>query len=105
MLARWTVIHGPQFAESKKACTMTTKRLNMHVAAIELNLERDPFKYSEPYSDERHRVLDTHDYFTHEMGTCVTAFVTIHLERREVEINWIETGALPASAGGPGEGA
>lgn len=97
MQARWTVIRGPEFAASTKACAMSPKRLSMHLTAIELNLERDPFSYSEAYSDESHRVLDTHDYFVHDGGACLTAFIVVHTKRLEVEISWIEAGSLPTS--------
>lgn len=74
---------------------MAPRRLRLHLTAIELNLERDPYMYSEAFSDDRHRVLDTRDYFRHDRGRAVSAFVLLHPERLEAEIQWIEVGALP----------
>ncbi len=101
MQARWTVTYGPHFEESRKACKMSLKRLRLHLTALELNLERDPFKYSEPFSDENHRVLDTHDYFQHEGGAVLSAFVLLHPGGLEAEIQWIEAGPLPTESEEP----
>jgi hypothetical protein len=74
---------------------MAPKRLRLHLTAIELNLERDPFMYSEAFGDEFHRTLDTRDYFRHEGGRALSAFVVLYPKLREAQIQWIEVGALP----------
>lgn len=94
MLARWTVTHGPQFADSKRRCRASTARLDLHLAAVKLKLERDPFQFSEAFIDDDHRVVETHDYITD--GYAMSAFVVLDLEHLVAEIKWIEISSLPA---------
>lgn len=74
MLPRWRVAYGPEFAQSKKAVDASPTRLKLHLDAIELALERDPFQYSQQYGEEHQRVISTDDF--HD-GFILTAFVTV----------------------------
>jgi hypothetical protein len=103
MQARWTVTYGPQFADSKKACKMSKSRFDLHFAALKLELERDPFRYSEPYLDELHRAMDTHDFFVHEGGAALSAYVVLDPDQLEAEIQWVEAGPLPKADEEPDE--
>ena len=96
MLAQWEVRYGPQFEESKQTCKMSKKALRLHLTALELHLERDPFLYSEAYTDENHRAMDTQDYFTDEDGRALTAFVTLFPNQMVAQIEWIIAGPLPS---------
>lgn len=100
MLARWEVGYGPQFEESKQTCKMSKKALRLHLTALELHLERDPFSYSEAYTDENHRAMDTRDYFTDEGGRALTAFVTLFPSQMIARIEWIMVGRLPSGEEG-----
>lgn len=92
MKRRWVVQYGPEYPESKRACRASPGRLKLHLAAIELNLERDPFGYSEPFEDESHRVIETTDYFND--GFVLTAFVRL-CEGFIAQIMWVDMRPLP----------
>lgn len=93
MLRRWTVSFGPEFAESKKACRASPGRMKLHLAALELNLERDPFHNSEAYGEPTHRVMETRDHF--DDGFVLSAFIVIDVEHFDVEVKWIDMRPLP----------
>lgn len=97
MKRRWVVQYGPDYAESKRGCRgrASPERLKLHLAAIELNLKRDPFDYSEPFDDESHRIIETTDYFND--GFVLTAFVRL-CEGFVAEIMWIDMRPLPDDA-------
>jgi len=95
MQARWEVRYGPQFEESKQSCKMSRTRLQLHLVGLRLHLERDPLRYSEAFTDENHRVMDTADYFQDEGGVVLSAFVVLRPDELVAEIQWIEAGALP----------
>lgn len=92
MKPRWAVEYGPQFAESQKECVRRVgrHRLQLHLDAIELSLERDPVMYSESFGDS-HVVIETEDHF--EDGFVVTAYVRL-CQRFVVEIMWIAIRSL-----------
>jgi hypothetical protein len=92
VLARWTVRYGPEFARSKSTCHVSPQRLDLSLKAIELSLERDPFRFSQAFADDAHRVIQTKDDF--EDGFILTAFVVLYT-KRVAEIKWIETHPLP----------
>ncbi len=96
MLARWTVRYGPEFEESKRACRgqVSPGRLKLHLAAMELNLERDPLTYTHQFLPENgaYRVLETKDYFGD--GFILTAYVVLR-EGLIAEVMWIDMRALP----------
>lgn len=101
MLARWTIEYGLEFAESKRNCKMSGSRLALHLAGLVLHLERDPYRYSEPYGDENHRAMDTADYFRDEGGAVLSAFVTLRPEEFVAVIQWIAAGPLPSASNEP----
>ena len=94
MLARWTVLHGPQFDESVKAISnkkISRGRLNLALANAELNFERDPLRYSSAFSDEEHRVLISTDY---AVGYQFCVFAVLDIAAFKVTIMWVDV--LPA---------
>jgi hypothetical protein len=93
---RWEVDFGPQFAESKERCGMAHERLALHVNAFKLDLERDPFMYSEPFGDDARRVLQTTDFAE---GVVVTAYAILY-EDCTARLMWVEAHALPERAQG-----
>jgi len=99
VLARWTVTYGPDFAASKKACRASPGRIKLHLAAIELALERDPFRYSHAFSDEQHRMIRTNDFVDAGIefrdGFILTAFIVIDATRLTCEIKWIDMQPVP----------
>lgn len=92
MLARWTVRYGPEYAESVKALAVSPARTKLHMASIEVAIERDPYAYSEPFAGESHRVFQSDDF--HD-GVRLIAFVVLDPRRLAAEIKWVET--RPAS--------
>lgn len=92
MLRRWVVKHGPEFAESERACDVPADRLKLHLDAIRLNLERDPLSYSEPFGNESRRVIETRDDFAD--GFVLTAYVVLRKDFT-AELMWIETRRSP----------
>lgn len=94
MKARWVVEYGPEFAQSKRACRLRIGefRLGVRLRAIKLNLERDPFLYSESYADDTQRVIETQDYM--DDGFVLTAFVKL-CAGFVARIMWIEMRDLP----------
>ncbi|HYM54160.1 MAG TPA: hypothetical protein VES97_02275 [Solirubrobacteraceae bacterium] len=84
--------HGPEFANSKRACDVPPDRLTLHLNAAELNLERDPLRYSEAFADEARRVIETRDEVG--KGFIFTAYVVLY-EDFTAELKWIETRPLP----------
>jgi hypothetical protein len=99
VLARWSVTYGPEFAASKKACRASRGRLKLHLAAIELALERDPFTYSHAYTDEFHRLIQTDDFVDAGIefsdGFILTAFIVVDPQRLACTINWIDMQPIP----------
>ena len=75
---------------------MSKSHLQLHLAALHVHLEHDPYKYSEAFDGENKRVMDTTDYFTDEGGRALSAFVVLDPTRHIAEIKWIEAGALPS---------
>jgi hypothetical protein len=92
VLRRWVVKHGPEFERSKSACDIPPDRLRLHLDALELDLERDPLRYSEPFADDSRRVIETTDYAGE--GFVLTAYVALY-EDFTAEIKWIEKTPLP----------
>ena len=97
MLRRWVVKHGPEFADSKRACDVLPDRLKLHLDAVELDLERDPLRYSEAFAEDSRRVIETRDDFGE--GFILTAYVVLY-ENFTAELKWIETRPLPEEEGG-----
>ncbi len=87
MLRRWVVTYGPEFDSSKRACDVPPDRLRLHLEAFELDLERDPLRYSEPFAGESRRVIETTDYTGD--GFVLTAYVVLY-GNFTAEIKWIE---------------
>jgi hypothetical protein len=94
MQARWTVSYGPQFAECKKKWRLRRARFDMHLAAIRLGLERDPYRLSTPFMSENDRVIESNDYV--DDGFIMTAFVQLDPNRFNAEVKWVELRPLPA---------
>jgi hypothetical protein len=92
MLRRWTVRYGPEFAEAKRACEVAPDRLKLHLDAAELGLERDPFRYSEPFAEDSRRIIETRDEVGD--GFIFTAYAVLY-DDFTVELKWIETRPLP----------
>jgi hypothetical protein len=92
VLRRWAVQYGPEFAESRAACSVPVERLEGHLKAIRLSLERDPLRYSTPFVNEARRVIETTDYT--EPGFVLTAFVVLY-DPFIAEVKWIEARPLP----------
>lgn len=91
MLARWTVEDGPELAESLDACNVPEDRLELHLRAFRLRLERNPFIYSEPFAGHSRRVLETID-LTGE-GFRLTGYAVLH-EGLIARLMWIEAHPL-----------
>ena len=91
MQRRWEVRSGPELEESKEACELPAERIEEHEAAFRLALERDPFRYSEPFGQDSRRILETRDDFHDVM---VTAYAVLY-EDITVELKWIEAHPLP----------
>lgn len=98
MKRRWVVQDGPEFAGSRDVCRgrVTPARLKLHLDAVRLNLERDPFEYSAPFSDEAHRVIETRDYFND--GFVLTAYVRL-CQGFVAQIMWIDIRPLSDDEG------
>ena len=94
MLARWTVSYGPQFAECKKKWRARQAQFDMHLAAIRLGLERDPYRYSTPFLSENDRVIESDDHV--DDGFIMTAFVQLNPDTLGAEVKWVELRPLPA---------
>jgi hypothetical protein len=92
VLRRWVVKHGPEFDGSKHACDVPPDRLKLHLDAFELDLERDPLRYSQPFAGESRRVIETTDYTGD--GFVLTAYVVLYQDFT-AEIKWIEKTPLP----------
>lgn len=88
MLVRWTVAYGPEFEQCKRRWRLRRPRFDMHLAAIRLNLERDPYRYSTPFLSQNDRVIESVDYV--DDGFIMTAFVKLDPSRLVVEIKWVE---------------
>jgi hypothetical protein len=71
---------------------MSRGRIKFHLAAIELAIERDPMRYSEPFGDELHRIFESNDFI--DDGRTVTAFVVLEPKRFNGEIKWVESRPL-----------
>lgn len=93
MLARWSVTYGPEFEECRRKWRLRAPRFDMHLAAIRLGLERDPYRCSTPFASENHRVIESVDYVTD--GFVMTAFVLLSPDRWEAEVKWVELRELP----------
>lgn len=92
MLRRWTVRYGPEFSESRAACGVESYRLDEHLKAIGLSLERDPLRYSTAFVNEARRTIETIDYT--DPGFVLTAFIVLY-DPFVAEVKWIETRPLP----------
>jgi hypothetical protein len=92
VLRRWVVKHGPEFENSRDVCDIPPDRLRLHLDALELDLERDPLRYSEPFAGDSRRVIETTDYTGD--GFVLTAYVVLY-ENFIAEIKWIEKTSLP----------
>jgi hypothetical protein len=96
VLRRWVVKRGPQFAESKDACFVSAQRLNLHLEAVELDLERDPLRYSAAFGEDSRRVIQSRDYV--DDGFVLTVYAVLY-DDFVAEIKWIETHPLPEDHG------
>jgi hypothetical protein len=93
VLAKWRVELAPEFDECKKTWRSRRARFDMHLAAIRLNLERDPFHYSTPFLTDGYRVIESVEYVND--GFIMTAYVRLHPDRFVAEIMWVELRTIP----------
>jgi hypothetical protein len=93
VLAKWRVEFGPEFDECQKKWRLRRARFDMHLAAIRLNLERDPFHYSTPFLSDEYRVIESVEYVND--GFIMTAYVRLDPKRFVAEIMWVELRTIP----------
>jgi hypothetical protein len=91
VLRRWEVGYGPQFRESVDQCDVAPDRLELHLRAFRLGLERDPFMYSESFGEDARRVLETTDFAG---GFVLTAYAVLY-EDCKAKLMWVEAHPLP----------
>jgi hypothetical protein len=94
MLARFRVERGPKFDESAAAIRrkkISPARLKLAIANAEVNFERDPFLYSEAFTDESHRVLASEDYAA---GYLFYIYATIDADQFVVTMQWVDVAPL-----------
>lgn len=92
MLRRWGVKQGEQFEESADKCGLPRERLQLHLEAVTLSLERDALMYSHPFEGESRRVITTTDY----MGDgCLLTFYVVLYKDITAQIKWVERTSLP----------
>jgi hypothetical protein len=82
-----------QFDESAGACGIPPERLKLHLDAMTLSLERDPFLYSAPFDGDSRRVIETTDL--HRRWVCAECLCRLYEGGLVVKCDWV------AGLGGP----
>ncbi len=90
MLRRWEVRLGGELAESRTACDAEDERVELALDAFKLGLERDPFRYSDPFATDSRRVMQARDDYA---GVMFTAYAVLY-DECVAELKWIEAHPL-----------